>query len=144
LRELAPKRQHAYLVICMQHLLLIAAGGALGAVSRHFVNQAGLRLIGPEWPYGTFVVNVGGSLLIGLLVGWLALAGRPDANEIRYAFGIGFLGAFTTMSAYALDVAIMIERKTYGVALAYAAGTVVVSVLAVFAGLLIARRVFAP
>ena len=124
----------------MQHLLLIAAGGALGAVSRHLVNQAGLRLIGPELPYGTFAVNVAGSLMIGLLVGWLALAGRPDANEIRYAFGIGFLGAFTTMSAYALDVAIFVERKAYIIAAAYAASTGAVSVFAVFAGMALARR----
>ncbi len=124
----------------MQHLLVIAAGGALGAVSRHLVNQAGLRLIGPELPYGTFVVNVAGSLLIGLLAGWLALAGRPDATEIRYAFGIGFLGAFTTMSALALDVALFVERKAVFVAVSYAAGTVILSVLAVFAGMMLARR----
>ena len=128
----------------MQHLLLIAAGGALGAVSRHLVNQAGLRLIGPEFPYGTLAVNIVGSLLIGLLVGWLALAGRPDANEIRYAFGIGFLGAFTTMSAYALDIVTMVERKTYLTAAAYGAGTVLVSVIMVFAGLALARRLAAP
>ena len=53
----------------MQHVLLIAAGGALGAVSRHFVNQVALRLIGPEFPWGTAAVNVAGSFAIGLLVG---------------------------------------------------------------------------
>lgn len=126
----------------MNHLLFIAVGGALGAVSRHLVNQAGLRWLGPEFPYGTFLVNVGGSLMIGLLVGWLAQAGRPDATEIRFALGVGFLGAFTTMSAFALDVVVMAERKMLGLALAYASGTVVLSVLAVFAGLLIARRLF--
>ncbi len=125
----------------MNHLLLIALGGALGAVSRHLVNQAGLRVLGPELPYGTFIVNVGGSLLIGVLVGWLAFAGRPDATELRFALGVGFLGAFTTMSAYALDVVIFIERKAYLTAFSYAAGTVVLSVLAVFVGMLIARRV---
>ncbi|WP_270375278.1 fluoride efflux transporter CrcB [Marinicauda sp. Alg238-R41] len=126
----------------MNHLLFIALGGALGAVSRHLVNQAGLRWLGPEFPYGTFLVNVAGSLMIGLLVGWLAQAGRPDATEIRFALGVGFLGAFTTMSAFALDVVVMAERKMLGLALAYASGTVVLSVLAVFAGLLIARRLF--
>lgn len=128
----------------MNHLLLVAAGGALGAVSRHLVNQAGLRLLGPEFPYGTFAVNLAGSLAIGLLVGWLAQAGRPDATEIRFAFGVGFLGAFTTMSAFALDVVIMAERKMAVLAMAYAAGTVGLSVLAVLAGLLIARQIFTP
>jgi CrcB protein len=127
----------------MQAVLLIAAGGALGAVSRHMVNQAGLRLIGPEWPWGTVAVNVVGSLLIGLLVGWLALAGRPDATEIRYAFGIGFLGAFTTMSAYALDVVLFLEKKAFGAAMLYGLGTVTASVIAVLIGLAIARRLVA-
>ena len=125
----------------MQHLLLIAIGGALGAVSRHLVNQAGLRLLGPELPYGTFAVNVLGSFLIGVLVGWLALAYRPDATELRYALGAGFLGGFTTMSAFALDVFIMIERKQMLTAAAYAAGTVALSVLAVMAGMMLMRRV---
>ncbi len=128
----------------MNHVFLIAAGGALGAVSRHLGNQAGLRLLGPELPYGTFAVNVAGSLLIGVLVGWLAFAGRGDATELRFVLGVGFLGAFTTMSAFALDVVIFIERKAYLTAGAYAAATVGISVLAVFAGLIIARKVFGP
>ena len=127
----------------MQHVLLIALGGALGAVSRHVVNQAGMRLIGPEWPYGTFTVNVLGCFLLGGLVGWLALAGRPDATELRYALGVGFLGAFTTMSAFSLDVMVMVERKTYGMAAMYAGGTLMASMVAVFAGLILARKVFA-
>lgn len=128
----------------MQHVLLIAAGGALGAVSRHFVNQVALRLIGPEFPWGTAAVNVAGSFAIGLLVGWLAFAGRAEATEIRLALGVGFLGAFTTMSAYALETVLFIERKAYLLALGYAAGTVTVSVAAVFAGLLLARKAFGP
>lgn len=128
----------------MNHVFLIAAGGALGAVSRHLVNQAGLRLLGPELPYGTFMVNAAGSLLIGVLVGWLAFAGRADATELRFMLGVGFLGAFTTMSAFALDVVIFIERKAYLTAGAYALGTVMLSVAAVFAGMMIARRVFGP
>lgn len=131
------------LVLClMQHVLLIALGGALGAVSRHYVNQAGLRLIGPELPYGTFAVNAIGCLLMGLLVGWLALAGRPDATEIRFALGVGFLGAFTTMSAFSLDLVVMVERKTYWLAAGYAFATLAISVGAVMVGLMIARKVF--
>lgn len=125
----------------MNHLFLIALGGAAGAVSRHWVNQAGMRFLGPEFPYGTLAVNVLGSLAIGLLVGWLASAGRADATELRYALGVGFLGAFTTMSAYALDIMVMIERKQYLTGFTYAAGTVLVSVAAVFAGFFLMRKV---
>lgn len=127
----------------MQHLLLIAIGGALGAVARHGVNHASLRWIGPEFPWGIVAVNVAGSFAVGLLVGWLALAGRPDATEIRFAVGIGFLGAFTTMSAFALDIVLMIERREFLAALAYGGGTVIISVLAVFAGLFLIRAVMA-
>jgi CrcB protein len=128
----------------MNHLLLIAAGGALGAVSRHLVNQAGLRVLGPELPWGTLIVNIAGSLAIGVLVGWLAFAGRSDATELRFALGVGFLGAFTTMSAFSLDVVLFIERKAYVSAAAYGLGTLTLSVLAVFVGLIIARKVIAP
>lgn len=127
----------------MNHLLLIAAGGALGALARHGVNQASLRWIGPEFPWGILAVNVLGSLAIGLLVGWVALAGRPDATEIRFALGVGFLGAFTTMSAFALDVVLMIERREFLLAFAYAGGSVVLSVLAVMAGLILVRTLMA-
>lgn len=128
----------------MQHLLLIAMGGAAGAVSRHLVNQAGLRVLGPEFPYGTLAANLIGSLLIGVLLGWLAFAGRGDATELRYALGVGFLGAFTTMSAFSLDVVLMIERRAYVEAGLYATGTVVCAVIAVFVGMLLARKVLMP
>lgn len=127
----------------MQHVLLIAIGGALGAVTRHGVNQASLRWIGPEFPWGILGVNVAGSFALGMLVGWLALAGRPDATEIRFAVGIGFLGAFTTMSAFALDTVLMIERREFLTAFAYGGGTLIASVLAVFAGLFVIRTVLA-
>ena len=126
----------------MNHLLIIAMGGALGAVMRHLVNQGAMRVLGPEFPYGTLAVNLLGSLAMGLLVGWLARVGHPNATEIRFAFGVGVLGAFTTMSAFSLDVVVMIERKHMVMAFGYAVFTVVLSVMAVFIGLLIARRIF--
>lgn len=125
----------------MQHLILIAAGGALGAVSRHAVNQACLRYIGPEYPWGILAVNIAGSFALGLLVGWLALAGRPDATEMRLALGVGFLGAFTTMSAFALDIVLMLERRELVTALVYGGGTVMASIMAVMAGLFLMRAV---
>jgi len=128
----------------MPHLLLIALGGALGAVARHLVNQGALRFIGPEYPWGTLAVNIAGSLAIGVLVGWLAFAGRSDATELRFALGVGFLGAFTTMSAFSLDVVLFIERKAYVSAAVYGFGTLALSVAAVFVGLLIARKLIAP
>lgn len=128
----------------MPHLLLIAIGGALGAVARHLVTQGALRVIGPEYPWGTLAVNVAGCLALGVLVGWLAFAGRTDATELRFALGVGFLGAFTTMSAFSLDVVLFLERKAYVSAAAYGLGTLAICVIAVFIGLIIARKVIAP
>lgn len=133
----------------MNHLLLIAAGGALGAVSRHLVGQAALRWLGPQMPlglpWGTLTANVAGGLLMGLLVGWLALAGRDGGTDqsIRLAGAVGFLGGFTTFSAYSLELATMIERKAYALAFGYAAGSVILALGAVFAGLIAMRRVLA-
>jgi len=127
----------------MTNLLLIAAGGALGAVSRHLTGQFFLRVIGPDWPYGTFAVNVIGGLLMGGFIGWLAQAGRADANELRAFFAVGALGGFTTFSAFSLDAVVMIDRRQWVDAGIYISGSVVLSILALFVGMLLARRVFA-
>lgn len=127
----------------MTQLFLIAIGGAIGAVSRHLFGQWTMRAIGPEWPYGTFGVNVIGGLLMGLFVGWLASAGRADANALRSFVAVGVLGGFTTFSAFSLDLVVMIERKAYAGALGYALASVIASVAALFIGLLIARRLIA-
>ena len=127
----------------MNQLLLIGLGGAIGAVSRHLFGQWTLRVIGPEWPYGTFGVNVIGGLIMGLFIGWLAGAGRADANILRSFVAVGVLGGFTTFSAFSLDVVVMIERKAYAGALGYALASVIASVVALFVGLLIARRFIA-
>ena len=125
-------------------LLLIALGGAAGAVARHLVSARLLRLFGPGWPHGTLAVNVVGGLLMGLLVGWLAFRGGPDQQERwRLLLGVGFLGGFTTFSAYSLETVLMLERRDYGGAALYTAASVLLSVAALFAGLWLARRVFA-
>lgn len=133
----------------MNQLLLIGAGGALGAISRHLVGQASLRWLGPDMPlglpWGTLVANVLGGALMGLLVGWLALAGRGGelSADIRLFGAVGLLGGFTTFSAFSLELAEMVERKDLALAFGYAAGSVLLCLAAVFAGLFIARKVFA-
>jgi len=126
----------------MKHLLLVSLGGALGAGSRHLVGQMALRNLGPEWPYGTFAVNVIGGLAMGVLVGWLALAQRYDATEMRLMLGVGLLGGFTTFSAFSLEVVLMIERKAWAPAGAYVALSVLGAVGALMVGLWLGRRLF--
>ena len=127
----------------MQTLLLVAAGGGTGAVLRYLLGVQATRALGHGWPYGTLTANVVGGLLMGVLAGWLALRGGPDGEKWRVLLGVGFLGGFTTFSAFSLETALMIERRAWGEAFAYSLGSVVLSVAALFAGLLLVRRFFA-
>ena len=74
---------------------------------------------------------------------WLAHRGGADQERWRFLLGVGFLGGFTTFSAFSLETVMMIERRAYAEALAYITASVVCSVAALFAGLVIARRVLA-
>lgn len=123
----------------MQHLILVALGGGLGAAGRHLVNLAALRAFGPGFPAGTLAVNVAGSLLMGLLVGWLAARAGGSGNALRLFLATGFLGGFTTFSAFSLDVATLWERGALATAALYAGISVAASILALFAGLLAMR-----
>ncbi len=124
----------------MDKLLLVAAGGATGAVMRYLTGMASLRLLGPGWPWGTLTVNVVGGLAMGLLAATLALRGGADQERWRVLLGVGVLGGFTTFSAFSLEVALMIERKEWPQAFGYSILSVVLSVAALFAGLMLARR----
>jgi CrcB protein len=124
----------------MQNILLIGAGGALGAVSRHLVGRTALRLLGGDQPWGTLAVNVAGGLMMGLLIGFLVATERGDQHAARMFAAVGFLGGFTTFSAFSLEMALMIERKAWLNAFAYAAGSVVLSLGALMIGMYLVRK----
>ena len=126
----------------MQHILLVALGGAIGASARHLASVAALRLMGPGWPWGTMSVNIIGSALMGMLIGWLAFKADGGVNW-RLFLGTGVLGGFTTFSAFSLETFSMIEKKAYMDAMAYALGSLLLGVAALMFGLLLARKVFA-
>lgn len=122
----------------MNHVLIIAAGGAIGASLRHFVGLAALRLLGPAFPWGTLAVNLAGSFAMGAFVEWLAR--RTGASqELRLFVATGVLGGFTTFSAFSLDVSTLWERGASGLAVLYGAVSVAGAVAALFAGLWLAR-----
>lgn len=127
----------------MIKFLYVAAGGAVGSMARYGVGVITTRLFGVGWPSGTFTVNVVGGALMGLLVGYLAHRGGADQERLRLLIGVGVLGGFTTFSSFSLDVALMIERRDLFQAGAYIAASVVLSIAALFAGLMLARRMFA-
>ena len=122
----------------MYHLLLVAAGGAIGAAMRHLTNLAAIRLLGPAFPWGTLTVNLAGSFAMGVFIE--VLARRFGAsNELRLFVATGMLGGFTTFSAFSLDVAVLYERGAVASAFGYAAASVILSIAALFAGLWLAR-----
>ena len=118
----------------MQHLLIVALGGALGSGMRHLVNLASLRLFGPGFPWGTLTVNIVGSLAMGLFVELLARRFGGSA-ELRLFVATGILGGFTTFSAFSLDVAVLYERGVMAQAALYVIASLVAAVLALFLGM---------
>lgn len=113
------------------NLLLVMAGGAVGAGARYVTGRAALSAFGPDWPWGTLIVNVVGGLLMGVLVGVLA---RTNADEPwRLLLGVGVLGGFTTFSSFTLETVTMAGRGAWLSAAAY----VVVSIVAACAALLV-------
>lgn len=127
----------------MQTLLLVGAGGAVGAVARYLLGVQATRLMGHGWPFGTFAANILGGFLMGVLIGVLALRGGGDQERWRLFLGVGALGGFTTFSSYSLEVVLMIERRAYQTAALYSLGSVMLSVIALFAGLTLMRRLLA-
>ena len=123
----------------MTRILIVAAGGALGAVARFGI---GRLLSTARWPWATLTVNVAGGLLMGLLAGWLAFRGGVHGESIRLFAAVGVLGGFTTFTAFSLETALMIERRQFAMAGGYVAASVTLSVLALFIGLMVARRAF--
>ncbi|WP_047997176.1 fluoride efflux transporter CrcB [Puniceibacterium sp. IMCC21224] len=121
-------------------LLQVAMGGAIGAVSRYLTGLAAIRVMGPGFPWGTLTVNIVGSFLMGGLVVTLAHLG---GNRFAPLLMTGFLGGFTTFSAFSLDAVSLYERGAVTLAMAYVALSVVVSLLALMAGLLAARGIWA-
>lgn len=121
-------------------ILAIAAGGALGAVARHATNKGAVSLLGVTYPYGTLAVNILGSLIMGFVVGWFAKH-LPVSEAMRAFIVVGFLGSYTTFSTFSLDVVTLFQRgESFQVAL-YIAASVTLSVLALIAGLAIARGI---
>jgi len=120
-------------------LLYIASGGAIGAVLRYMFTIGSGHIFGVNFPYGTFIVNIIGSFLMGIVVGYLAKT-LPHSMDLRAFLVIGLLGGFTTFSSFSLDVVVLFERGELLNATIYVAFSVIIAILALFAGLYVMRQ----
>ncbi|WHA39881.1 fluoride efflux transporter CrcB [Agrobacterium larrymoorei] len=125
----------------MLNILLVALGGAIGSVGRYLVGVWGTRLAGPNFPWGTLTVNIVGAFFIGLMVEMIAR--RLDASaEMRVFIVTGIIGGFTTWSSFTLDAVVLFERGALGMSALYIMASLLVSFVAIFAGLALGRALF--
>ena len=126
----------------MNQLLVIAIGGSFGAVMRFLVSTGLYHWLGRGFPYGTLLVNVVGSFLIGLLSETLILQRVTIALDYRAASLVGFIGAFTTFSTFSLETFYLLEQGQIGKASLNIAVSVSSCLAAVWLGLLCGRGLF--
>ncbi len=115
---------------------LVFVGAGLGGMVRHGIGLASVRL-GSDFPFGTLAINVLGSILMGVLVGWYAM--RSGSQPLRLFLATGVLGGFTTFSTYALDGIVLLERGETGAALAYIFGSIGLGLGGLLLGLMAMR-----
>jgi CrcB protein len=115
--------------------LIVFLGAGVGGALRHGVNVWAVRMFGFGFPFGTLIVNIVGSFLIGLLTGLFAYRAGLVPQHARLFLTTGVLGGFTTFSAFSLDAALLLERHSYSMAMAYIVGSVFASLVALFLGL---------
>ena len=124
------------------NFLIVAIGGGIGAALRYGVNVGSPKLFGADYPWHTLIVNVAGCFVMGLLTELMALK-LNVSQEWRLFLTTGILGGFTTFSAFALDFALMAERREFIAAGGYAVASVVLSIAACFLGLAVVRSILA-
>jgi len=123
----------------MNAYLLVGLGGAIGSIARYGSGVLIGRIWPSPFPLATMLINIAGSLAMGLLVGWLARTTPAWQADARLFLAVGVLGGFTTFSAFSLDAITLIERGALLEAALYALGTVIVAVVALYLGLLMTR-----
>ena len=119
--------------------LLVFVGAGLGGVLRHIMNMLSLRWFGPGFPAGTFLINISGSIVMGLVVGYLATRDMPSV-ELRLFVATGILGGYTTFSTFSLDTISLWQRGEFAAAAAYVIGSLVLSFAGLWLGMALFRR----
>lgn len=118
--------------------LLVASGGALGAMSRYFIHEYSQNVFKTDFPFGTFVANLTGCFLIGILIG----SGKSESSQqMRLLIGIGFLGALTTFSTFGAETILRAEKGEWVIAISNVLANVILGFAAVICGLWVGRKI---
>lgn len=120
--------------------LLVGLGGFFGAIARYLVARASASLLGVAFPFGTFLINVSGSFLLGIVA---TLAGERffhSSDQVRLVFAIGFLGAYTTFSTFEFETHALFEDGSWLLALINIFGSFIFGFMAVRVGIVLARN----
>jgi CrcB protein len=123
----------------MNPYLLVAVGGALGSMARYGTGVLVGRAWSSSFPLGTMLINIAGSLAMGLFIGYLARTTPSWQADARLFVAVGIFGGFTTFSSFSLDAIAMMERGEIGLALLYVVVSVVIGIAALYGGLLLMR-----
>lgn len=126
----------------MLSYLVVFVGAGIGGAARHGMNIWVARLMGTHFPWHTLAINILGSIVMGIITGWFAER-LGAAGHLRLFLATGIMGGFTTFSAFSLEVALMIERRAWVSAFTYSTLSVVASVAALFAGMMLVRKLLA-
>jgi CrcB protein len=127
----------------LMNLIYVAIGGAIGSVMRYLMQNLIGHLTGMAFPYGTLIVNISGSVLMGVFIGWLtARTSLTNAHDIRLFVAVGILGGYTTFSSFSLDAIVLMEEGKWMAMAMYVLSSVLLSLGGLLLGLRL-MRVFA-
>ncbi len=122
------------------NVIAVACGGAIGSVARYLVGVGSTKLLGFGFPWGTLLINITGSCLLGIIVAVFAIRWNPS-QAMQLFLTVGICGGYTTFSTFSLDSQVLMQRGDLWSAAAYIAASVVLSIAALFAGMHLARTV---
>lgn len=120
-------------------LLYVGFGGGFGAMLRYLAIELVSKINPTEFPYGTLAVNILGCLLMGVWIASITVLTPAKAKDLHLLFATGALGGFTTFSAFSFDLFFLTERGLYTQAALYVAGSVVISFVALLAGVMLVK-----
>ncbi len=118
----------------------VSLGAVPGALSRYYLTLLATRWFGPSFPYGTFLINLTGAMVMGFFVTFI-LERTLASPDLRLLVAVGFLGAYTTFSSYALDTSVLLKSGSYGAAFFYWLGSPVLGLISLELGSFLARRI---